>query len=232
MAYPKVHGELETLAKIKEGYSIARWGDGELKMAEGGAQVRERENPSIAKELRQIIAGRNKEHCLIGIPTMDPKGSKYRHQEPTTGKWHGWHRHKERFCKHLSPDVEYWSAFITRPDCGEWMMNAEYAKAVQSIWLEKNVCVIANNEEDRENKILKAVRFTQECTYIPCPYRSAYAEIDMLEKEALSSGCELILISAGVTATCLANRLSPKVQAVDIGSIGGFLCSNLPRNVI
>lgn len=198
-------------------------------MAEGGAQVRERANPVIAKELRLIFAGRNKEHCLIAIPTMDPKGSKYKTWEPKVEKYHGWHRHKDRFCKHLSPDVEYWSAFISRPDCGEWMMSAEYAQAVQSIWLGKKVCVIANNEEDRENKLLRAVRFTQECEYIPCPYRSAYAEIDMLEREALSSGCEMILISCGVTATCLANRLSPKVQAIDIGSIGGFLCSMLLR---
>lgn len=227
--YPKVHGEYETLAKIKEGFSIARCGDGEFKVMEGGAQVREKANPILAKELRQIIAGKNKEHCLIGIPTMDPKGSKYKTWEPEVSKFHGWHRHKERFCKLLSPDVEYWSALITRPDCGEWMLTKEYAEAVQSIWLGKKVALIANTEEDRKNKLHSVVEFTQECHFIPCPYAGAYAEIDRLEKAALSSGCDMILISAGLTATCLANRLSPRVQAIDIGSIGGFLAKMLSR---
>lgn len=192
---------------------------------EGGNQIRENANPVLAKELRGVVGGRNKEHCLIGIPTMDPRGSKYKTIEPKTGKAVGWFRHKERFCKHLSPDVEYWSALITRPDCGHWMMSPQYAKAVQSVWLGKKVAVIASEG----SKVLKAVLFTQEALSIPCPPRLAYAEIDSLEQKALKSGCELILISAGVTATCLANRLSPRVQAVDIGSIGGFLISNLRK---
>lgn len=192
---------------------------------EGGNQVRESANPVLAKELRQIVAGKNKEHCLIAIPTMDPKGSKYRTIEPSTGKAVGWFRHKERFCKHLSPDVEYWSALITRPDCGSWMLTPDYAKAVQSIWLGKKVAVIASEG----SKVLRAVQFTQEALSIPCPSRLAYAEINELEQKALRSGCEIVLISAGVTATCLANRLSPRIQAVDIGSIGGFLIRHLPR---
>jgi hypothetical protein len=197
----------------------------EFKVMEGGNQVREHANPVLAKELRGIVAGKNKEHCLIAIPTMDPNGMRYRHQEPVTKKWNGWHRHKDRFCKHLFPDVEYWSALITRPDCGEWMMGKDYAEAVQSIWLGKKVAVMASEG----SKILKAVQFTQEAVSILCPPRWAYAEISELEKKALNSGVEMILISCGVTATCLANRLSPKMQAVDIGSIGGFLCSMLQR---
>ncbi len=165
--------------------------------------------------------------CLVGIPTMDPKGSKYRSIEPSNQKVVGWHRHKERYAKLLNPDLEYWSAFISRPDCGEWMMSKEYAEAVQSVWLGKKTAVIGSCEDGRENKMLRAVRLSQDAQFIECPYRGAYAEIANLERAALASGCELIIISAGVTATCLANRLSKNVQALDLGSIGGFLCTKL-----
>lgn len=225
--YPRVHGEYETLAKIKEGFSISRLGDGELKVAEGNGYSREKPNPSLSKELRAIFNGRHAEHCLIGIPTMDPKGTKYRTPEPKTGKVNGWYRHKDRFCKHLNPEIEYYSALITRPDCGKWMMTAEYAEAMQSIWLGKSVAVIGSMEGGATNKMWKAVSFTQEAEFIECPYMGAYAVIDELEGKALACGKGLIIISAGVTATCLANRLSPRVQALDLGSIGGFLCKML-----
>ncbi len=223
--YPPVHGELETLAKIKEGYSIARCGDGEIGVLSGSSYAREHANPVLAKELRTVLTRPNP-MCLVGIPTMDPKGSKYRSFNDE-GKEVGWARHKERYAKLFNPDIEYWSAFISRPDCGEWMMNKEYARAVQSVWLGKKVAVIGSCEGGAINKMWKAVSLTQEAVFIECPFRGAYAEIKNLEKSALASGCDMIVISAGVTATCLANRLSTRVQALDMGSIGGFLLNQL-----
>jgi hypothetical protein len=223
--YPKVHGELETLAKIKEGFSISRVGDGEVGVMCGSSYARERANPILAKELRTVLTRPNPK-CLVGIPTMDPKGSKYRTVNEE-GKIVGWARHKDRYAQLLSPDIEYYSAFISRPDCGEWMMNADYARAVQSVWLDKKVAVIGSCEGGAINKMLKAVSLTQEAVFIECPFRGAYAAIKELEKAALLSGCDMIVISAGVTATCLANRLSTRVQALDMGSIGGFLLNQL-----
>jgi hypothetical protein len=226
MDYPKVKGELETLAKIKEGFSLSRLGDGEWGVMSGSSYCREAANPALAKELRTVLTKPNPK-TLVGIPTMDPKGSRYRVVDPLTKKAVGWHRHKERYAQSLNPQIQYYSAFITRPDCGEWMLNVDYAKAFQSIWLGKKVAVIGSDEEGRGNKMLKAVQLTQEAIFIECPFRGAYAVIKDLEKKSLESGADMILISAGVTATCLANRLSPKIQAVDVGSIGGFLCKML-----
>ncbi len=220
--YPKVHGELETLAKIKEGYSIARLGDGEWGIMEGSSYCREHANPVLAKELRTVLTRPNP-MCLVGIPTMNPAGSKYRSVEPSNGKVVGWHRHIQRYAKALNPDLEYWSAFISRPDCGKWMLNREYAEAAQSIWLGKKTAVIGSREDGHENKLWKAVQLTQPAQFIECPFRDAYAEIKNLERAALDCDAELIIISAGVTATCLANRLSKHKQAVDLGSVGGFL---------
>ena len=226
--YPKVHGELETLAKLREGFSIARAGDGEFKVANDKGYGRQSVNHRLAKEMRCILAGLKSEHCLIAIPTMDNKGAKYKN--PIIDKEsspHGWYRHRARFAEYLSPDIEYWSAFITRPDSAQWINTLEYAKAFQSLWEGRKVAVIGSSPDGRENKILRAVRFTQDAEFIECPYRDAYREIDRLYDKALASKADLILISAGVTATCLAHRLSKKVQALDVGSVGGFLCKML-----
>ena len=214
-------GEVKTIAKIREGFSIARFGDGELGVMYGSGYVRQTPNAALSRELRHVIANPDPK-CIVGIPTMDKSGDKYRHTEPTSGKEHGWHRHKGRFCKYLSPSIQYYSSLITRPDCGEWMRNKEYARLIQTIWLDKKVAVVGSQYRGH-NKILAAVNLTQEAQFIEAPYKNAYAVIDELESQSLNSGCEMILLSVGVTATCLANRLSSKVQAVDIGSIGGFL---------
>jgi len=225
--YPSVHGELETIAKIKEGFSIARAGDGEFKIAAGKGYRRQGAKPSLCKEMKGILAGGKSDKCLIAIPTMDQRGDKYRVPVMNAQEPHGWYRHRQRFAEYLSPDGEYWSAFITRPDSAQWINTLEYAKLFQSLWIGRKVAVIGSSPDGRENKILRAVRFTQDAQFIECPFREAYSQIDHLYQAALDSKADLILISAGVTATCLAHRLSSKVQALDVGSIGGFLCKML-----
>ncbi len=197
----------------------------EIKIADGGATTRQYADATCAKELRNILT-KPIERCLVGIPTMDPKGSKYKHLEPISGKYNGWHRSKDRIARFLSPDMEYWSALISRPDCGAWMMTEDYAKLYQTMWLGRKVAVIG----PPDNKIVKAVRMTQDCVEIECPVIHAYGVIGELEKkglEAAKNGADLILASAGIAATCLAARLAPHVQCIDIGSIGGFLCHML-----
>lgn len=213
MKYPIVHGEYETLAKIKEGYSLARYGDGEIGVMCGSGYCREPQNSALSKELRYIMD--TPSECLIGIPTMDEKGSRY---------WN-WKRHLDRYTKLIPHNREYYSSFISRPDCGDWMLTREYAEAVQSIWLGKKVCFIGS--EPGRNKLAKAIEMTQEIVFIEAPFREAYSQIDSLENSALKSGCDMVIISAGVTATCLAYRLAPKIQAVDLGSIGGFMVKML-----
>lgn len=193
----------------------------ELKCIDSGhGYSREINNPSLTRELAAIFKV-EKPRCLVGIPTMDPAGDKYRKRNEN-GDEVGWFRHAERYCRFLQPGRTYYSALISRPDCGAWMRTPEYCRALQSIWHGKRVAVIGS--EGESNKMLKAVRLTNEdVAYIECPFRQAYAAIDDLERQALESGRELIVISAGVTATCLAYRLADRVQAVDIGSVGGFI---------
>lgn len=161
----------------------------------------------LSAEMRQVCTT-PKSNCLVGIPTMDPKGTRYKN----------WLCHHDRFCRFLG-GIEYYSALVSRADCGAWMESQEYVDQVRKIWLGKSVAVVAQPD----NLMLAAVRKTQDVTLIESPGCDAYSVIDDLERQALASGCDVVLLSCGPTATCLANRLSDRVQGVDLGSIGGLL---------
>lgn len=210
-SYPRVHDEFVTVRKVLEGFSIARAGDGELKMMYGYAYVRELPNEQLAAELRQVVRSPNK-NCIVGIPTMDPAGPKYPN----------WRRHEQRFIAMLG-DIEYYSAFITRPDSAPAINNREYAELMEKIWSGKSVALISSSP----GKFLNVIEKTARVQHIPCLFKGASTQIDQLEGQALKAGADVILLSCGPTATCLANRLSEKVQAIDIGSAGGFLARML-----
>ena len=212
--YPDVFGEFETLKKIKKGFSISRWGDGETGVMTGTGYTREPKNAQLSDELHQIMHTFTDE-LLIGIPTMDPKGNKYKN----------WSRHIDRYSKLYPPGRKYYSSLISRPDCGEWMLNRQYAQAIQALWIGKSVTFVGSEIE--RNKMAKVIEFTQIVHKVECPWYNAYAEIDDLEKQVLEVGNDIAILSHGVSATCLAARLAPKMQAVDLGSIGGFLAKML-----
>lgn len=212
--YPTVIGEVETIHKINEGYSIARFGDGELGVSTGRGYTRESYKPALSAELTYILSTPN--DCLIGIPTMDKRGNKYEN----------WKRHKQRYSQLIPHNRTYYSSLISRPDCGEWMQTEEYARLLQSLWLDKGRITVVASEPGR-NKLVKIIESTNSITYIECPWRDAYSEIERLEAAILAAGNPIAILSHGVSATCLAYRLSPHLQAIDMGSVGGFLAKML-----
>jgi len=229
--YPQVTGEFETVEELLRGKSLARFGDGELKLMDGQGYFREPKNEKLGAELLEVLQ-RPAANCLVGIPTMDFNGPKYEN----------WIRHRDRFAKLLAqgPSVEskalssesdlgpqsstlnaYYSAFITRPDSAPWINCLEYARLVEQLWKDKRAAVLS----ERDNSILKVVRLSaKKLKHVECPHREAYAEIDALERALVRAKPEIALLSCGPTATCLANRMASRgIQAVDIGSAGGFL---------
>src|SRR5689334_4909417 len=178
---------------------------------------REPANKRLGGELLKVLR-RPALNCLVGIPTMDRAGSKYAN----------WMRHRDRFAKLLNAKLKYYSAFITRPDSAPWINTIEFALAIERLWHGKRVAVLC----ERDNSILKVVRLSAyRCKHIGCPHREAYKEIDRIENEIIAAKPDVALLSCGPTATCLANRLAARgIQAVDIGSAGGYLLKLLlPR---
>lgn len=208
--YPAVAGEFETVAALLEGKSLARFGDGELKLMHGAEYFREPAQPELAEELQRILRKPSPD-CLVGIPTMAPEGPKYEN----------WLRHRDRFALILRPGMKYYSAFVTRPDSAPWINTRGFAWMVEKLWRGKKAVIMS----EPKNSILKAVRLTARKTkHICCPSRQAYAEISRLEAEIRAMEPEIALLSCGPTATCLADRLSAAgIHAIDIGSGGGYL---------
>lgn len=195
---------------VAKGFSLARFGDGEMKMAEGFGYAREPGGPKLAAELMRTLRTPHV-RCLVGVPTFDPEGPKY----------NNWLRHKPRFETLLQPKHPYYSAFVSRPDSAPWINCPEYGQLVESIWRDKLAVVVC----EKSGSMLQTVKLGADwVTHVACPHREAYAEIDRIEDKVRAAKPDVVIMAAGPTATCLANRLAADyIHAVDLGSAGGFL---------
>ena len=91
--WPICLDEPSTVRAILKGKSVARFGDGEFKIALGEGTATHKPDPALAAELRQILVD-PPDGLLPCIPTMDPRDLHYE----------GWIRHKERFITILDID--------------------------------------------------------------------------------------------------------------------------------
>lgn len=210
----RVHGEYETMRKLAEGFSIARFGDGEGKLMRGADATREIRNPRLAEELRETI--RNPaERCLRGVLRLNPESPK---NESLS-------RHAIELMRYMDPEQEYWSAHISRADHCPWMETNEYAELAHALWRGKRAVVIAETELV---STYRAVALTaREVVLVPCPHRETYAVIDDIEQAAVDAKPDVVVMAAGPAATCLANRLTRRgIQALDFGRIGSLIIRN------
>lgn len=215
MGWPKVHDEFETLTKLQQGYSIARFGDGEFKMMDGAGYVREPPNRKLAAELRSVLR-KPAPMCLRGIPTFDKRSPKF----------NTWIKHEERFTRLLRAKGPYYSAFISRPDSAPWIRTREFALEFVKLWESKRVAVLC----EPGSGTLRALALSAPSSiyHVECPHSLAYAKIDWFEKQLLRNDPQIIVMSCGMTATCLAKRFTAHgVQAIDFGSGGSFIAKEL-----
>src|SRR4029077_6880680 len=100
-AYPFVLSESETLDRVLAGASIARFGDGEFKMAGHNAGIKSQQaNERLSERLRAILIDSGA--CMGGVPNIRSE----------TPKAEFWGRH-EKFCDLLDETRRYVSSFIT-----------------------------------------------------------------------------------------------------------------------
>lgn len=219
MGWPLVQDEFRTIAMLQQGYSIARFGDGEFKMMDGAGYVREPPNKRLAAELRSVLR-RPHPMCLRGIPTFDPRSPKF----PT------WSKHEARFTRLMKRTRgDFYSAFISRPDSAPWIRTKEYALEYAKLWAGKKVLVLC----EETGSALRALTATVETAafelyHDTCPSHRAYSFIDSYEKNIAGRKPDIAILSCGMTATCLANRLAKRgIQAIDFGSGGSFIAKLL-----
>lgn len=212
MPWPKTHTEAQTLEAMHAGHSIARFGDGEFKLAFGGKCVSQEANPKLRDELKKIAKTGSTDKCLVGIPPLD------RMNLINEGKQREfWSKQERWMTKFLNPDREYHSSFITRSSNMSYIDTPEFWNRLVDLWRDKDVTLVKGSERSLCSRNMEDAKTV---TYVHCLYRDAYRQVDELEKEIRGAGNKIVLLCAGATATVLAWRLAGEFLAWDLGHTG------------
>lgn len=203
--YPDVLGESQTLDRVLAGESIARYGDGELKMCRGAGIKSQVAHPELSKRLSEILVDSG--DCMVGIPNIHSK----------TPKSDFWGKHM--IYSRLLVEREYVSSFITRPDSAPWINTDDYWRRVESLWVGQSVTLVRGSSKSLTSADLVDAG---EVTEIIAPRQHAFAEYEQL-LERIGTPKRAILC-LGPTATVMAVDLCKKgVHAIDAGHIGMFI---------
>lgn len=203
--WPAVLSEEETLRLVvEEGRSLARYGDGEFKLCQGGNIKSQAFDPALGKRLREILLSSG--DCLVGIPNL---------MMPTKPFWDQFRI--PRITAFLNMKRVYASAFVSRPDSAPWIHTPAYWHRVESIWKGKSVTLVRGS-----GKSLTASLLTPSAASVKeilCPRQNAWSEREPLLEQI--GRPERVLLCCGPTATVLAVELAARgVQAIDLGHIG------------
>jgi len=203
--------EYKTIDRIKEGYSLARYGDGEffrlLRSSKGISKLQKFDDK--LKEKLFTVFSKPLEKLLIGIPRMDkPK------------RWViNFNNNFSEFIddKRAYRESVFVSAFVSRPSL-VGRDTQEYFDKVKSIWRKRGIVLINFN-----SNILNHYLF-EGCVvdFIQISRRDCFDDYDNIRRECKKfyNQKKVFLASAGPAATCLAYDLTlDGEQCVDIGQI-------------
>lgn len=207
MTLPVVLSEQQTLAACSQ-FSLARFGDGELRLAIGQGCSSQRADPGIARELKAILA-RYQSGLVVGIPNFA--------HGPRTQNWAQYAAGK---FADLYQQPLYGSAFITRPDNAPSIDQPAYWDQVRALWADKDITLVCGDDKSLTPEMMVSARSVR---VVKGPRQHAYGEIDALEAQ-IGKPAGTVILCLGAAATCLAARLHAKgVHALDLGHIGMFM---------
>ena len=214
-AWPEVLDEVQTLQAVVNGASLARYGDGELKMASHDAGIKSQDSDAaLSQRLREVLLKPGA--CLVGLPNIH----EVLRQHVSDQKVEHWSKYM-RYGRMLSVmDRPYVSAFITRPDSAPWIDTPAYWKLFASLWVGQDVTVVRGS-----GKSLTGDRLIEwgagTVTEILAPRQHAWFQYqELLERIGTPARALLCL---GPTATVMAMDLCAKgVHAIDCGHVGMF----------
>ena len=218
---PQVASVDDTIDEIvKNKRSIARFGDGEIKLAAGKNISFQVNSKKIRDKMREVLSS-NVDGLMIGIADIFDNGERY---DEATNKH--WKKHLARFrgvwYKYLLKDKTYYNASMTRQYIGlrHKEESGEIFEHTKKIWDNRDV-VIIEGEMSRlgvGNDLLDNAKSVKR---ILGPSSEAFSKYDEILDEAKKLDKNvLILLALGPAATCLAYDLHKLgYQAVDIGHV-------------
>lgn len=204
----KVLTEDETMDRALSGWSLARYGDGELRNALGSHCKPQTADQKLARELRDVLA-KPADRLLVCVPTLDgPKADRWaRYRTPP-------------YSKLLNPKAIYGSAFVTRPDSAPHVNRPDYWAKIRACWLGRDVVLVRGTKKSITPQMINGE--ASSLREVWGPERDAYASIDSIEEE-IGTPSGTVILCLGPTATVLAARLARKgIHALDLGHVGMF----------
>ncbi|MBP3441973.1 MAG: SP_1767 family glycosyltransferase [Clostridia bacterium] len=218
---PAVASVEETIDTIvKNNCSIARFGDGEIKLVAGRDISFQKATPFAVSKLREVLSS-DVDGMLVGI--ADIFGDRSRYNEKANDYWKKHlHRFRKVWYRYLIKGKKYYNASMTRQyialndrSQGEGIYNS-----MKKIWEGKDV-VFIEGEKSRMGVGNDLFSGAKSINRIIGPSTQAFSRYDEILEEALKQKKDvLFLIALGPAATGLAYDLHLNgYQAVDIGHV-------------
>lgn len=227
---------METMSQLVQGKSIARWGDGEVKLMLQPEfdLMYQKSNPSLAQDLRDLLTSyeSSSDRLLLALPTVF-----------TTRLWMGiWSENWYALAPLLRASKALWgNTHISRPPFFQ-KHGVDAVAAWRRVWEGKRICVVAGRGSRFElipelfDNVDSVIRVDSEPT-------DAYATLPELKKRLRDVGdADLFLLALGPSGTVMAGYLASEEggrhQAIDIGHLsssyanvfkGGKIPEQLPQ---
>lgn len=217
-----VINEINTLKKlIDSNYSLTRFGDGELRLADcrGTNLSFQKNSDRLHIKLREILKNKNK-NILVGIPNI------YINNEIdnidniiSERNKNFWKAHKKRYKTVLDINKEYYSSFVSRPSYIKGIYNKEYFELFKKITENKEIVIVTNADNIKKNVKLKLYLNADKIDFVKGPQYNAFDEYDTILENCLKyPKNKLFICLLGPTATVLAYDLALLgYQALDLG---------------
>jgi len=222
---PKIKTVDETLDKIlRDKCSLARFGDGEFSIMNGGRINFQNRSPELASRLKEVIAS-DVPNLLIAVPPAF--GSLHNYLPEVTKFWRKWMSRKRKMAySYLDMNRVYYNAFFTRVyimfDKTDELYEycGDYFEKIKKVWAGREV-VICEGQATRFGMFNDLLDGVKSVSRILCPARSAFDKYDeILAAFNDISSDKLVLTALGPTATVLTYDLCRKgYQAIDIGQL-------------
>ena len=208
-----VLSEWDTVAMVlAHGLSMARAGDGEIKLARGESCKTQPHDPELTKRMRRVLR-HDDERVLVCIPRIWP-------DEPPLATPGFWPQHRAAFERFCDPAKSYGSAFVSRRDAWPIPNEPLYWQTWQEIWRDRPVLLITGSGKGGRTRGLLGAAASVDM--LDCPRQGAWSAHEGLRADALAwVGAKqrpIVALACGATATVLAHELGVRgVQALDLG---------------
>lgn len=224
----QIINELETIKKLQEGYSIARFGDGEFRLINGKDICFQKNDEKLSNKLLEIVKQENiSDKLLVAIP---PFFASYIYSVPNhmdnekvITYWRKYMKNKDsiNIWKLLENKI-YYSSFISRLESFDLDYREIIKEEIKKIWIDKKIILVVNHDKYKsiKNKINEYIGYQKIEIIIFCPDQNAYDKYGDIYSECTKYSREYIhLLMLGPTASVLASELTKLgYQSIDIGS--------------